>query len=77
MCFFLGTRPKGFDMAQVTRRHESRVQVATEDEKEMSDIAMPVKRAHKVLRSVAISNSTRMVERGALKEALGVHLRSL
>ena len=63
MCFFLGTRPKGFDMAQ--------------DEKEMSDIAMPVKRAHKVLRSVAISNSTRMVERGALKEALGVHLRSL
>ena len=64
MCFFLGTRPKGFDMAQ--------------DEKEMSgDIAMPVKRAHKVLRSVAISNSTRIVERGALKEALGVHLRSL
>ena len=41
----------------------------------MSDIAMPVKRAHKVLRSVAISNSTRMVERGALKEAW--HLKSI
>lgn len=41
-----------------------------QDNQEMSDIAMPVKRAHKVLRSVAISNSTRMVERNALKEVI-------
>ncbi|CAJ1372839.1 unnamed protein product [Effrenium voratum] len=42
----------------------------SQDAGEMSDIAMPVKRAHKVLRSVAISNSTRIVERHALKEVI-------
>lgn len=37
---------------------------------EMSDIAAPVKKAHQVLRKVAISNSTRMVERHALKQVI-------
>jgi len=37
---------------------------------DFSDIAAPVKKAHKVLRSVAISNSTRMVERDALKHVI-------
>lgn len=36
----------------------------------MTDISTPVKRAHEVLRHVALSNSTRMVEREVLKEVI-------
>lgn len=36
----------------------------------MTDISTPVKRAHHVLRSVAMCNSTRMVEREVLKEVI-------
>lgn len=36
----------------------------------MTDISTPVKRAHEVLRNVALSNSTRMVEREVLKEVI-------
>eukprot|EP00930_Biecheleria_cincta_P056022 TRINITY_DN4222_c1_g1_i1.p1 TRINITY_DN4222_c1_g1~~TRINITY_DN4222_c1_g1_i1.p1 ORF type:complete len:803 (-),score=109.85 TRINITY_DN4222_c1_g1_i1:31-2439(-) len=39
-------------------------------DKPMTDISTPVKRAHHVLRSVALCNSTRMVEREVLKEAI-------
>lgn len=42
----------------------------TEAHGDMSDISRPVKQAHQVLRSAAISNSTRMVERHALKEVI-------
>mmetsp|Transcript_31176 Transcript_31176/g.56521 ORF Transcript_31176/g.56521 Transcript_31176/m.56521 type:complete len:793 (+) Transcript_31176:68-2446(+) len=43
---------------------------AAEEEKDLTDVGLPVKRAHQFLRQVALSNSNRMVGREILKEVL-------